>query len=165
MSKDITYEIKRHIAVLKEGTGGWSLELNLVSWNEAQPKYDIRFWNEDHDRMMRGLTLDKESAAELTKALEPETGWTRATVFVMLKRLISKNAVNMVQDSGTNVYCPAVRREDIAPAETESFINRVYDGSVGMMFSALTSRKALSEEEIAELRKILDEAEKSEGSK
>ena len=60
MSKDITYEIKRHIAVLKEGTGGWSLELNLVSWNEAQPKYDIRFWNEDHDRMMRGLTLDKE---------------------------------------------------------------------------------------------------------
>ena len=72
MSKDITYEIKRHIAVRKEGTGGWSLELNLVSWNEAQPKYDIRFWNEDHDRMMRGLTLDKGSAAELTKALDKE---------------------------------------------------------------------------------------------
>ncbi|MBQ7600046.1 MAG: BlaI/MecI/CopY family transcriptional regulator [Clostridia bacterium] len=117
-------------------------------------------------KIMKLLWVKSPSTlTELTKSLEPETGWTRATVFVMLKRLISKNAVKMVQDSGTNVYCPAVRREDIAPAETESFINRVYDGSVGMMFSALTSRKALSEEEIAELKKILDEAEKSERSK
>lgn len=71
-TRDITFEIQRHIAVLKEGTGGWTMELNLVSWNGASPKYDIRFWNEDHDRMMRGLTFDKEIAGELTKALNKE---------------------------------------------------------------------------------------------
>ena len=97
---------------------------------------------------------------ELTKALEPETGWTRATVFVLLKRLIAKNAVRMDENSRSNVYSPLIVREDIAPAETESFLDRVYDGSVEMLFSALTERKRLSDSEIAELRQILDNAEK-----
>ena len=96
---------------------------------------------------------------ELTKALEPETGWTRATVFVLLKRLIAKNAVRMDENSRSNVYSPLIVREDIAPAETESFLNRVYDGSLEMMFSSLTSRKKISAEEIAEIRQILDRAE------
>ncbi len=98
---------------------------------------------------------------ELTKTLEPETGWTRATVFVMLKRLIAKNAVRLNEGVHANEYVPAINREDVAPAETESFLNRVYDGSIGMLFSALTSRKELSSKEIDELRQILDEAEKN----
>ena len=96
---------------------------------------------------------------ELTKALEPDTRWTRATVFVMLKRLIAKNAVRVEEGGRANVYMPLIERDDVAPAETESFLNRVYDGSVGMLFSALTSRNRLSDQEIAELRRILDKAE------
>ena len=99
--------------------------------------------------------------SQLTKDLEPETGWTRATVFVMLKRLIAKNAVRVDEGTRANLYFPLIEREDVAPAETESFLNRVYDGSVGMLFSALTSRKKLSDQEIEELKKILDEAEKN----
>ena len=98
---------------------------------------------------------------ELAKKLEGETGWTRATVFVMLKRLIAKGAVRVDEDVRVHEYYPVIRRRDVAPEETESFLNRVYDGSVGMLFTALTERKNLSAKEIAELRQILDDAEKN----
>ena len=98
----------------------------------------------------------------LTRSLENEKGWTRATVFVMLKRLTAKGAVR-VDDSGKiHQYYAAVSREEIAPAETDSFLNRVYDGSVKMLFASLTERKRLSREEIDELRQMLEDAEREE---
>ncbi len=106
-----------------------------------------------------------QTLAQLSKALGEETGWTRATVFVMLKRLIAKDAVRVDEKGKAREYSPLVERGDVAPAETESFLDRVYDGSVGMLFSALTERKPLSDEEIADLRRILDEAEKKKRRK
>lgn len=97
---------------------------------------------------------------ELAKALERDTGWTRATVFVMLKRLIAKGAVRVDEEAKVHEYYPTIERRDVAPAETESFLNRVYDGSIGLLFTALTERNKLSEKEIDELRQILDNAEK-----
>lgn len=97
---------------------------------------------------------------EIEEALEEETGWSYATVFMMLKRLISKGAVEMHEDGKAKLYSPLISRTEITPAETDSFLYRVYDGSIGMMVSSLAGRKALSEEDIAELRRILDEAEK-----
>ncbi len=99
---------------------------------------------------------------ELVTELEGETGWTKATVFTMLKRLIAKDAVTMEDDGTHHQYSPAISRKDAAITETASFLSRVYDGSVGLMISALTSRQSLSEEDIAELHKILDEAEKKQ---
>ena len=99
---------------------------------------------------------------ELTKALESETGWSRPTIHVMLKRLIEKGAVRVDETVRVHEYFPLITREDVAPEETESFLNRVYDGSVGLLFTALTERKALSEKELAELRQILDNAEKKQ---
>ena len=98
---------------------------------------------------------------EISRELAEEAGWTRPTIFVMLKRLIAKEAVR-IDDSGRyQEYYPRIVRQDVAPKETESFLNRVYDGSIGMLVTALTERKALSEEDIAELRQILDRAEKN----
>lgn len=97
---------------------------------------------------------------EITLALEPETGWTRPTIHVMLKRLIAKEAVKVDEGTRIHEYYPIINRKDVAPNETESFLNRVYDGSIGMFFTALTERKKLSEDDIAELRQILDNAEK-----
>ena len=48
---EIKYEIVKHICVLSEDNKGWKKELNLVSWNDGTPKYDIRTWNEDYSRM------------------------------------------------------------------------------------------------------------------
>lgn len=97
---------------------------------------------------------------ELVAALETETGWTKATIFVMLKRLIAKEAVRLDDRGKLHQYYPRIARKDIAPEETESFLSRVYDGSISMMVSALAGRKPLSQEEIGELRRILDEAER-----
>lgn len=67
---EITYKITSKIAVIGEEKGGWRTELNEVSWNGKEPKFDIRRWNEDHTKMGKGLTLTKEEAKELLAALQ-----------------------------------------------------------------------------------------------
>ncbi len=66
---DIKYEIVEKIAVLSTTEKGWSKELNLVSWNEREPKYDLRDWNETHDKMGKGVTLTKEEIQKLKDAI------------------------------------------------------------------------------------------------
>lgn len=66
---DINYEIKKHIATLSTSSRGWTKELNLVSWNGREPKYDIRDWAPEHEKMGKGVTLGEEEARELLKAL------------------------------------------------------------------------------------------------
>lgn len=67
---EIVYEIVEKIAVLSESSKGWTKELNMISWNERDPKYDIREWSPDHEKMGKGITLSIEEAAVLKKALE-----------------------------------------------------------------------------------------------
>lgn len=69
---EINYRIVRKIAAIKEESGGWATELNEVSWNEAEPKYDIRRWNAEHTKMGKGIALTKEEAAKLCRALQEE---------------------------------------------------------------------------------------------
>lgn len=66
----IKFEIVEHIEVLSENDKGWSKELNLVSWNDREPKFDIREWSPEHDKMSKGITLDYEEFLELMTALE-----------------------------------------------------------------------------------------------
>ncbi|MDO5853633.1 MAG: YdbC family protein [Thermoplasmata archaeon] len=66
---EIVYDIVEKIAVLSESSKGWTKELNLISWNERDPKYDIREWSPDHEKMGKGITLSEEEAAVLKKAL------------------------------------------------------------------------------------------------
>ena len=101
------------------------------------------------------------TVGEIVKALEGETGWTKPTIFVMLKRLIAKGAVRMDDSGKLQEYYPLIQREDVVPQEVDSFLSRVFDGSVRMMISALTDRKTLTKKDIAELRHILDEAEQN----
>ena len=71
-AKDYKFEIIKEIGVLSEGSKGWRKELNLVSWNGADPKYDIRDWAPEHDKMGKGITLTKEEAAKLKELLDGE---------------------------------------------------------------------------------------------
>ena len=105
-----------------------------------------------------------QTIAELVAALAAETGWTKATIFMMLKRLIAKGAVTMDDSGKFQEYSAAITYADVEPEETESFLTKVYGGSVGMMVSSLVGRGALSEQEIRELKAILDAAEKQEGT-
>ena len=69
---DIKFEIKKEIGVLSENAKGWRKELNLISWNDAAPKYDIRDWAPEHEKMGKGVTLTKEEAESLLKFLGSE---------------------------------------------------------------------------------------------
>lgn len=62
---DIKFEITHHIGVLSEGAKGWRKELNLVSWNGRAPKYDIRDWAPEHEKMGKGTTLSNEEVEKL----------------------------------------------------------------------------------------------------
>ena len=113
--------------------------------------------------MKRLWTKAPRTIRELVKDLENDTGWTKATVFVMLKRLIGKNAVRMEEDGRYQRYYPVLERKEAADEETDSFLSRVYNGSVSMMVSSMAGRIGLSQEEIDALRRILDEAEAKGG--
>ena len=83
MASEFTFEITKHIGVIKAYETGWSKEINIVSWNGSQPKVDIRDWDENHERMSRGITLTKDEfrkMVELTKERMPsltEPGFER----------------------------------------------------------------------------------------
>lgn len=66
---DIKYEIRQHIGVLSEGSRGWRKELNSISWNEREPKLDIRDWDSEHQKMGKGVTLSSEEARQLRDLL------------------------------------------------------------------------------------------------
>lgn len=68
--QEIKYEIIEKIAVLSESSKGWTKELNLIKWNDRDPKYDIREWSPDGSKMGKGITLSEEEVAVLKKALE-----------------------------------------------------------------------------------------------
>lgn len=67
---EFKYEVVERIAVLSESSKGWTKELNLISWNDRDPKYDIREWSPDGSKMGKGITLSDEEVAVLKKALD-----------------------------------------------------------------------------------------------
>ena len=67
---EIKYEITEHIGILSESPKGWTKELNLVSWNDRDPKYDIREWSPEHDKMGKGVTFSEEEISSLKQLLE-----------------------------------------------------------------------------------------------
>jgi len=66
---EIKFEIKETLGVISESTKGWSKELNLVSWNDKEPKYDLREWDPAHEKMGKGMTLSKDELAKLRDIL------------------------------------------------------------------------------------------------
>jgi len=69
---DIKFEIKKSIGVISQSPKGWTKELNLVSWNGAAPKYDIRDWDPEHEKMGKGVTLTEEELRKLKGLIDGE---------------------------------------------------------------------------------------------
>ena len=66
---EIKIEILKNIVVLSTSASGWSKELNLISWNDRDPKYDLRDWSADHSKMGKGVTLSAEELSALKSLL------------------------------------------------------------------------------------------------
>lgn len=71
---DIKYDIVEELGVLSESTKGWTKELNLISWNGTEAKYDLRDWSPNHEKMGKGVTLTKDEVQELYKLLTEIVG-------------------------------------------------------------------------------------------
>ena len=99
---------------------------------------------------------------ELAAALKNRTGWAKSTTITTLRRMEDKGLVLCTVEGRTKHYVPAVQRDRAVRGETRSFLDKVYQGSVGLMVSALAQDKALSKQEIDELYEILRRAEEGE---
>lgn len=69
---ELKFEIVENLGILSENAKGWTKELNKVSWNDREPKYDLREWNPDHTRMGKGVTLTDEEVDMLRRILNGE---------------------------------------------------------------------------------------------
>ena len=118
-----------------------------INLSDSEWKLMNRLW----DRSPMTIT-------ELTAAMREDTGWTKNTVITMLSRLEAKGAVRYEEGGRAKRYFPTVDREDAARAETESFLSKVYGGSLGLMMSAMVESHALTEADIEELSEILRKA-------
>lgn len=71
--KGLKYEIINRIGVVSTSASGWQTELNRISWNGAEPKYDLRTWSPDHCKMGKGITLTECEIVALAGILKQET--------------------------------------------------------------------------------------------
>ena len=100
-----------------------------------------------------------KTITQLTKELEQATGWGRNVIITMLKRLEAKGAVRHEEGERAKLFYPSVERDGAVLEETRGFLNRVYQGSLSLMVNAMVSSSELSDEEIVDLKAILDKAE------
>ena len=100
-----------------------------------------------------------QTITQLTAALSAETGWEKHTVITMLTRLEVKGAVRHEAGGRAKQFYPAVAQSDAARTETESFLGKVYGGSLGLMVNSMLRAHSLSDEEVEELRALLGSAE------
>jgi hypothetical protein len=68
--KEIKFEIIQNLGILSTSPKGWRKEINLISWDGREPKYDIRDWDPEHKRMSKGITLTTEELKKLKEALD-----------------------------------------------------------------------------------------------
>ena len=100
------------------------------------------------------------TANEVIQKIEGTTSWKPKTVKTLLGRLVKKNAIAFDKDGRAYVYYPLVAEEDCVKAESHSFLEKVFSGSLNVMFANFLEEKQLSKEEIAELKHILEQKEK-----
>lgn len=67
---EIKYDIINKVGVLSESSKGWTKELNLISWNGREPKYDIREWDPNHEKMGKGVTLTVDELIRIKELLD-----------------------------------------------------------------------------------------------
>ena len=103
-----------------------------------------------------------QTVMQLVAALNESVGWAKSTTITTLRRMEDKGLVRCEVVGKGKCYTPAVERDRAVMAETRSFLDRVYQGSVGLMMSAMARRQELTHEEIAQMIEILERAERGD---
>lgn len=123
-------------------------------------KKEIRVTNSEWYVMNCLWEEHPRSLMQLVPLLNERVGWSKSTCATMVRRMTEKDLIGYKENGKTKFFFPKVKKEDVVVQETRDFLQRIYDGSIGMMMSALVRQNDLSKEDIKELQKILKEAEK-----
>ena len=110
-------------------------------------------------RVMECLWTGPKTLMELVRALKESAGWAKSTVTTMVRRMEEKGLIDHEVSGRAKVFRAALAREDAAAAETDSLLERAFQGSVGLLVSSLADRNSLTKADIDELYAILEQAE------
>ncbi len=124
----------------------------MVRLSEAEWKVMGALWEEAPQTIM-----------QMTRRFQETTGWTKHTIMTFLKRMEDKGAVRYEAGERAKLYYPQIERQEAALQETEDFLERVFEGRMGLMLNTMVEQKALSGKEISELYEILKQAEEQQG--
>ena len=110
-------------------------------------------------QIMELLWEQPRTLMEMVSILADIVGWSKSTVTTMIRRMTDKGLIVYETDGRTKIFRSAVSRDDIVSRETHSLLDRAYQGSIGLMLSAMVHHKDLTKADIDELYTILKEAE------
>ncbi|MCI8338177.1 MAG: BlaI/MecI/CopY family transcriptional regulator [Lachnospiraceae bacterium] len=127
---------------------------------EDAVKQEIRVTNSEWYVMNCLWEEHPRTLMQLVPLLDERVGWSKSTSATMVRRMSEKGLIGYEENGKTKYFFPKVKKEDVVVQETRDFLQRIYDGSIGMMMSALVRQNDLSREDIKELQEILREAEK-----
>lgn len=97
------------------------------------------------------------TASLVIEQLKPETDWSPKTIQTLIARLVKKKALGVNKEGSLNQYYPLVSQEECIREETNSFLQKVYGGSIQLLLANFVRNENLSPKEIEELRNLLDE--------
>ena len=97
----------------------------------------------------------KMTVSDVVKSLNGND-WTPSTVSTFLQRLLKKNVVACEKRGSANLYYPVLRQSDYDMSETESFLSKIYKGSVKNLVAALYENKKISKKDILDLKEMFD---------
>ena len=113
--------------------------------------------------LMKALWEDAPmTITQLTAAMKDSTGWSKHTIISMLSRMEAKGAVKYQSNGRAKLYSPVLQREDAVRRETSHFMDKVFDGRMGVMLNAMIDSRPLTQTDLDELSAILEKAK--EGS-
>ncbi len=125
-------------------------------------KQEIRVTNSEWYLMNCLWQESPRSLMQLVPILKEQMGWSKSTCATMVRRMTEKNLIGYEERGKAKYFFPKVKKEDVVVQETRDFLQRIYDGSIGMMMSALVRQNDLSKDDIHELQEILKSAEMDE---
>lgn len=96
------------------------------------------------------------TSSEIVETLKASTKWSPTTIYTLISRLVNKKAIKIEEGSSPYICYPIISKEEYTQKEYKSFLKKVYNGSLNLMLSNIVEENELSEEDIEELKQILD---------
>lgn len=109
--------------------------------------------------IMELLWESPRTLMELVSALSQQQGWAKSTVTTMVRRMDEKGLITYQTQGRTKLFSPAICRDEAMLQETDSLLHKAYQGSIGLLVSAMVQHNRLTQQDIDELYEILKEAE------